>query len=134
MSIDTNHKILVQLIHQLLNRFVLLGISTSLTCSIPTDQRSYPPPFQRYDYELKPCYFALLGKHPFHDLSHEKPIDHIERFEGLVMSIKANGVSENYLLCKLFPYLTCWESCFLVEAIEGWFTHYLEKHQDSLPE
>ncbi|KAG7610737.1 Retrotransposon gag domain [Arabidopsis suecica] len=32
------------------------------------------------------------------------PMDHIERFEDLVLSIKANGVSEDYLLCKLCPY------------------------------
>ena len=63
-----------------------------------------PPPFQRNDYEMKPCYFALVGQHPFHGLSHEQPMDHIERFEDLVLSIKANGVSEDYLLCKLFPY------------------------------
>jgi len=31
-------------------------------------------------------------------------MDHIERFEDLVLSIKANGVLEDYLLCKLFPY------------------------------
>jgi len=31
-------------------------------------------------------------------------MDHIERFEDLVLSIKANGVSEDYLLCKLLPY------------------------------
>jgi len=63
-----------------------------------------PPPFQRNDFELKPSYFALVGQHPFHGLSHEQPMDHIERFEDLVLSIKANGVSENYLLCKFFPY------------------------------
>ena len=53
-----------------------------------------PPPFQRNDYELKPGYFALVGLHPFNGLSHEQPMDHIERFEDLVLSIKANGVSE----------------------------------------
>jgi len=37
-------------------------------------------------------------------LSHEEPINHIEHFEDLVLSIKANGVLEHYLLCKLFPY------------------------------
>jgi len=31
-------------------------------------------------------------------------MDHIERFEDLVLSIKANGVLEDYLLCKLFHY------------------------------
>ena len=37
-----------------------------------------PPPFQRNDYELKPGYFAFVGQHPFHGLSHEQPMDHIE--------------------------------------------------------
>ena len=63
-----------------------------------------PPTFQKNYYELKPGYFALVGQHPFHGLSHEQAMDHIERFEDLVLSIKANGVSEDYLLCKLFPY------------------------------
>ena len=63
-----------------------------------------PPPFQRNDYELKHGYFALVGQHPFHGLSHEQPMDHIERFEDLVLSIKASGVLEDYLLCKHFPY------------------------------
>ncbi|CAE6126025.1 unnamed protein product [Arabidopsis arenosa] len=63
-----------------------------------------PPPFQRHDFELKPAYFTLVGKHPFHGFSNEQPMDHIERFEDLVSSIKANGVSDDYLLCKLFPY------------------------------
>jgi len=67
-------------------------------------QAIVPPPFQRNDYELKHGYFALIGQHPFHCLCHEPPNDHIERFEDLVLSIKANGVSEDYLLCKLFPY------------------------------
>jgi len=42
--------------------------------------------------------------HPFHGLAQEHPIDHIERFEDLVSSIKAEGVSSDYFLCKLFPY------------------------------
>jgi len=42
-------------------------------------------------------------------------MDHIERFEDLVLSIKANGVLEDYLLCKLFPF-TCWGSSFLDET------------------
>ncbi|KAG7568089.1 Retrotransposon gag domain [Arabidopsis thaliana x Arabidopsis arenosa] len=63
-----------------------------------------PPPFQRNDFELKPAYFTLVGQHPFHGFSTEQPMDHIERFEDLVLSIKANGVSGDYLLCKLFPF------------------------------
>ncbi|KAG7529619.1 Ribonuclease H-like superfamily [Arabidopsis suecica] len=43
-------------------------------------------------------------QYPFHGLSHEQQMDHIERFEDLVLSIKANRVLEDYLLCMLFPY------------------------------
>jgi len=42
--------------------------------------------------------------HPFHGQPQEHPMDHIERFEDLVLSIKAEGVSYDYLPCKLFPY------------------------------
>ncbi|KAL1220393.1 hypothetical protein V5N11_006017 [Cardamine amara subsp. amara] len=63
-----------------------------------------PPPFQRNDFELKPAYYTFVGQNPFHGLSHEHPMDHIEKFEDLVTSIKVNGVSYDYLFCKLFPY------------------------------
>ncbi|XP_010507270.1 PREDICTED: uncharacterized protein LOC104783865 [Camelina sativa] len=63
-----------------------------------------PPPFPRNDFELKPTYFALVGQRPFQNLPHEKPLDHIEHFEDIVTSIKANVVTEDYLYCKLFPY------------------------------
>ncbi|XP_024004828.1 uncharacterized protein LOC112081984 [Eutrema salsugineum] len=42
------------------------------------------PAFQRNDFELKPVYYTLVGQHPFHGLSHEHPMDHIERFEDLL--------------------------------------------------
>jgi len=78
-----------------------------------------PPPFQRNDYELKPGYFALVGHHPFHGLSHEQPMDHIKRFEDLVLSIKANGVSEDYLLCKLFPYSLVGEAASWLKQLKA---------------
>ena len=31
-------------------------------------------------------------------------MDHLKRFEDLVSAIKANGVPEDYLFCKLFKY------------------------------
>ena len=31
-------------------------------------------------------------------------MDHLERFEDLISTIKVNGVPEDYLLCKLFKY------------------------------
>ena len=57
-----------------------------------------------HDFELKPAYFTLVEQAPFHGLPHEHPMDHLERFEDLVSATKANGVPEDYLLCKLFKY------------------------------
>jgi len=34
----------------------------------------------------------------------ESPLDHLEVFEGIVSSIKAEGAPADYLLCKLFPH------------------------------
>ncbi|XP_018462183.1 uncharacterized protein LOC108833253 [Raphanus sativus] len=72
-----------------------------------------PPAIQRKDFELKPKYLSLVGKNPFHGLPHENPIDHIEALEDFVSNIKMQGVSEDYLFCKLFPHsldgdATCW--------------------------
>ncbi|KAL1223420.1 hypothetical protein V5N11_003482 [Cardamine amara subsp. amara] len=63
-----------------------------------------PPPFQRNDFELKPQYYTHVGNHTFHAHPTEHPMDHIEKFEDLASSIKANGVSEDYMFCNLFPY------------------------------
>ena len=78
-----------------------------------------PPPFQRNDFELKSGYFAHVGQYPFHGLSHEQPMDHIAHFEDLVLSIKANGVSEDYLLCKLFPYSLAGEATSWLKQLKA---------------
>ena len=50
------------------------------------------PAIQRNDFELKPQYFTLVGQTTYCGLPHEYPMDHLERFEDLVSTIKANGV------------------------------------------
>ncbi|KAL1225438.1 hypothetical protein V5N11_009089 [Cardamine amara subsp. amara] len=77
-----------------------------------------PPPFQRNNFELKPAYYTLVGQNPFHGLSHEHPMDHIEKFEDLVTSIKANGVSYDYLFCKLFPYSLSGEAAYWLKQLK----------------
>ncbi|KAL1218222.1 hypothetical protein V5N11_032895 [Cardamine amara subsp. amara] len=77
-----------------------------------------PPPFQRTDFELKPAYYTLVGHNPFHGLSYEHPMDHIEKFEDLVTSIKANGVSYDYLFCKLFPYSLSGETAYWLKQLK----------------
>ena len=40
-----------------------------------------PPDIQRGYFELKPQYYTLVGQTPYCGLSHEHPMDHLERFE-----------------------------------------------------
>jgi len=46
-------------------------------------------------------------------------MDHIERFENLVLSIKTNRVSEDYLLCKLFPYSFAGEAASCLKQLKA---------------
>ncbi|XP_024006544.1 uncharacterized protein LOC112083051 [Eutrema salsugineum] len=59
-----------------------------------------------------------LQQHPFHGHSHEHPMDHIERFEDLVTSIKYNEVSNDFLLYKLFPYSLAEEAANWLKQLE----------------
>ncbi|KAL1194513.1 hypothetical protein V5N11_010419 [Cardamine amara subsp. amara] len=45
-------------------------------------------------------------------------MDHIEKFEDLVTSIKANGVSYDYLYCKLFPYSLGGEAAYWLKQLK----------------
>ena len=65
-----------------------------------TNRSAIRPPTIQRDYELKTQYYTLVI--PYHGLSHEHPMDHLERFEDLVSAIKVKGVPKGYLLCKLF--------------------------------
>ena len=76
-----------------------------------------PPSFPRNDFELKPAYFSLVAQRPFHGLPSEHPMDHIEMFEDLASSIKANGVPEDYLFCKLFPYSLSGEAAYWLKQL-----------------
>jgi len=62
-------------------------------------------------------------------------MDHIEHFDDLVLNIKANGVSEDYLLCKLFPYSLAREAVSWLKQLKASsLTISMKKHQESLPE
>ena len=52
-----------------------------------------PPTIER-DFKLKAQYYTLVGQLPYHGLSHEHPMDHLERFEDLISPIKVNEVPE----------------------------------------
>ncbi|KAG7556934.1 Retrotransposon gag domain [Arabidopsis suecica] len=63
-----------------------------------------PPPPARADFAFKPWYYDFVSKNQFDGLEGQLPFDHIEKFEDMVLSIKAEGLPLDYLLCKLFPY------------------------------
>jgi len=60
------------------------------------------PPFEREDFAIHPAYYDLVSRGKFRGAPNESPFDHLEVFEDIVSSIKAEGVPVDYLLCKLF--------------------------------
>ena len=92
-----------------------------------------PPAIQRQDLELKPQYFTLVGDTLLWVISHEHPMDNLERFEDLVSTIKANGVPEDYLFCKLFKYSLSGEASHWLKRFELAFQcHRSEVKQHSV--
>ncbi|KAL1219794.1 hypothetical protein V5N11_019968 [Cardamine amara subsp. amara] len=45
-------------------------------------------------------------------------MDHIEKFEDLASSIKANGVSDDCLFCKIFPYSLAGEAAYWLKQLK----------------
>ncbi|CAA7032430.1 unnamed protein product [Microthlaspi erraticum] len=58
----------------------------------------------RNDYEIKPQIIALVRQNQFNGLPAEHPLDHIENFEEICSTTRSNGVSADYLKCKLFSF------------------------------
>lgn len=62
---------------------------------MPTDQLFVLQLSREEIFELKPQYYTLMGQTTYCGLSHEHPINHLERFGDLISAIKVNGVPEN---------------------------------------
>ena len=45
-------------------------------------------------------------------------MDHLERFNDLVSAIKANGIPEDYLFCKLFKYSLAGEASYWLKHLQ----------------
>ena len=83
-----------------------------------TNRSAILPPTIERDFELKAQYYTLVGQLPYHGLSHEHPMDHLERFEDLISAIRVEGVSEDYLLCKLFRYSLAGEALHWLKQLQ----------------
>lgn len=65
------------------------------------------------------------GQHHFHGLSHEHPLENIERFGDLESIIKWNRVSGDYMFCNHFQYslsgdTSYWLKQFTPESLTTW--------------
>ncbi|WZZ41441.1 hypothetical protein YC2023_037700 [Brassica napus] len=83
-----------------------------------TNRSAILPPTIERDFELKVRYYTLVGQLPYHGLSHEHPMDHMERFEDLISAIRVEGVSEDYMLCKLFRYSLAGEALHWLKQLQ----------------
>lgn len=63
-----------------------------------------PPNPTRQDYEIKYSLINLVQNRCFNGLATENPMDHIEAFEALCNTTKANGVPYDYLRLTLFKF------------------------------
>ena len=63
----------------------------NLPHNFPTTRSAInPPPCTRHDYEIKPALISLVQKKTFNGLAAEIPLDHIENFERVCNSSRAN--------------------------------------------
>ena len=56
------------------------------------------------NFELKPALLSAVGQHTFAGLAHEDPHQHITVFLGICKTIKINGVSDDAIRLRLFPF------------------------------
>ncbi|KAL2922608.1 Exportin-7 [Bienertia sinuspersici] len=61
-----------------------------------------PPTTQVNDFEFKPDLIQLVSSQPFHGLGSDCPQDHLQRFIDLCMTVKHNGVTQDYIRLSLF--------------------------------
>ena len=62
----------------------------------------------------------LVGQIPYHGLSHEHPMNYLERFEDMISAIKVKGVPEDYVLWKLFNFSLSGEALHWLKQLPPW--------------
>ena len=91
------------------------------------------PDIQTQNFELE--YYTLVSQIPYCGLSHEHPMDHLDRFEDLIAIIRMDEVPEDYMLCKLFKYSLVGEaSRWLKQLPPGSLTSWTDIHNAFVPE
>ena len=71
------------------------------------------PPIQANNFEIKPITPQLIQNIQFMGLPHEDPNSHISNFLEVCDTVKYNGVSDNVICLRLFPF-------YLKDKVKHW--------------
>ena len=56
------------------------------------------------DFEIRPAMITLIERRQFSGVKHESPLKHLKYFEKYCNTIKVNGISQEFIRLKLFPF------------------------------
>ncbi|KAL2930312.1 O(6)-methylguanine-induced apoptosis 2 [Bienertia sinuspersici] len=84
-----------------------------------------PPPTLANDFKFKPSLIQLVSSQPFHGLASECHQDHLWRFINLFMTVKHNGVTQDYIWLSLFKFsqggeAAKWLATLLPNSLTTW--------------
>ena len=63
-----------------------------------------PPTTEANDFEIRPAMITLIERRQFSGAKHESPLAHLNEFEKYCNTIKVNGVNQEFVRLKLFPF------------------------------
>ena len=62
------------------------------------------PVFEANNFKIKPALITLIESHQFTGAKHEKPLAHLKQFMRYCSTVKANGVTSEYILMSMFKF------------------------------
>ncbi|XP_056845110.1 uncharacterized protein LOC130496748 [Raphanus sativus] len=83
------------------------------------------PAVENNNFEIKSSLINMIQSNKYHGLALEDPLDHLDNFDQLCGTIKINGVSEDALKLRLFPFSLgdkahTWEKGLSRDSIRTW--------------
>src|SRR6187397_1530211 len=63
-----------------------------------------PPVTQANDFEILPAMINLIERRQYSGAKHDSPLAHLNEFEKYCNTIKVNGVTQEFIRLKLFPF------------------------------
>ncbi|XP_018454079.1 uncharacterized protein LOC108825264 [Raphanus sativus] len=83
------------------------------------------PAVENNNFEIKSSLINMIQSNKYHGLALEDPLDHLDNCDRLCGTIKINGVSEDALKLKLFPFSLgnkahTWEKGLSRDSIQTW--------------